>query len=209
MRQKMRPELVPPRIVSAPAGAAPADYRPWVEIAALVRVSVARWGFSEDTWVHWAVPVLEGRVEQAGTVPFDPGRCAAFPGEPPVELQRGEAALDEAGASSLGEALLSQWKPEVHYHPVLRLSSRLDEPSEAFQRRCAALVNRTVRRREGSAFDTEAAARLAAAIESRVVTGEELEVLHWRVGVGWYPAGVGPAPAPRDPLMHDEPGAGA
>jgi len=209
MWQKMRPELVPPRIVSAPAGAAPADYRPWVETAALVRVSVARWGFSEDTWVHWAVPVLEGRVEQAGTVPFDPGRRAAFSGEPPVEQRRCDAVLDEAVARRLCDALLAQWRPQVHYHPVLRLSSRLDEPSEAFRRRCAALVNRTVRRREGSAFDTEGAVRLAGAIESRVVTGEELEVLHWRVGVGWYPAGVGPAPAPRDPLMHDEPGAGA
>ena len=209
MWQKMRPELVPPRTISAPAGTDPTDYRPWVETAALVRVSVARWGFSEDTWVHWAVPVLEGRVEQAGTVPFDPGRRAAFSGEPPVEQRRCDAVLDEAVARRLCDALLAQWRPQVHYHPVLRLSSRLDEPSEAFRRRCAALVNRTVRRREGSAFDTEGAVRLAGAIESRVVTGEELEVLHWRVGVGWYPAGVGPAPAPRDPLMHDEPGAGA
>jgi len=205
----MRPELVSPRIISAPAGAAPADYRPWVEVAALVRVSVTGWDLSDEAWVHWAVPVVDGILDVDGAVSFDPGRRAAFPGEPPIELRRGGAALDEAGASGLGEALLSQWKPEVHYHPVLRLASRVDEPSEAFRRRCAALVNRAVPRRDGSACDAAEAARLAATIESRVVTGEELEVLHWRVGVGWYPAGVGPAPAPRDPLMHDKPGAGA
>jgi hypothetical protein len=209
MREKMRPELVPPRIVSAPAGTAPADYRPWVEVAALVRVSFAGWDSSDEAWVHWAVPVIEGILDLNGAVSFDPGRRAAFPGEPPVELQRGEATLDEPGASSLGEALLSQWEREVHYHPVLRLASRLDEPSEAFRRRCVALATQAVPRREGSAWDPKEATRLAAAIESRVLTGEALEVRHWRVGVGWYPAGVEPAPAPGDPLMHDGPGAGA
>ena len=193
MRQKMRPELVLPRTISAPAGTNPVDYRPWVEVAALVRVSVTPWGFSENTWVHWAVPVLEGRLEQAGAVPFDPGRRAAFAGKPPVERRRCEAALDEAVARRLYEALLAQWSPRLHYHPVLQLSSRLDEPVEVFRRWCASLVVRGPRLGKGSASEREAAGRLAEGVETRVLSGGEIEVLHLRVGVGWYPDGVEPA----------------
>jgi len=205
----MRPEIVMPRVVSTPAGTPPTSYRPWVEVAALVRMSIATWGSSDETWVHWAVPVVEETLNPDGAVPFDPGRRAAFPGDPAPELRGGEVTIDESIAAGLCQALHERWEPQVHYHPVLRLGSRLDESGEEFRQRCASVFSRVARERGGAASDHEARARLAAAFESRAVTGNELEVLHWRVGVGWYPAGVGPAPAPRDPLMHDEPGAGA
>jgi hypothetical protein len=209
MRENMRPELVPPRIVSARAGSAPAHYRPWVEVAALVRMTIAAWGSSDETWVHWAVPVVEDSPDPDGGVPFDPGRRAAFPGDPAPELRAGEAAIDEGSAAGLCQSLRDRWRPQVHYHPVLRLSSRLNEPREEFQRRCASVFSRAARQRGGAASDREAGARLAAAFESRTLTGDELEVLWWRVGVGWYPAGVEPTATPVNPLMQDNPGADA
>ena len=205
----MRPELVPPRVVSAPAGIMPTRFRPWVEVAVLVRMTIAAWGSLDETWVHWAVPVVGESPDPDGGVPFDPGRRAAFPGDPAPELRGGEVTIDEGSAAGLCQALHERWEPQVHYHPVLRLSSRLDEPEEEFRQRCASVFSRVARQRGGAVSDREARARLAAAFESRILAGDELEVLWWRVGVGWYPAGVEPASAARDPLMHDEPGTGA
>ncbi len=166
----------------------------------MVRVSVAGWGLDDTSWVHWAVPVWEGRAELLGAVTFDPGRRAAVPGEPSPELRRSEAALDETAAARLGEALLARWRPWVHYSPALRLPSRLDEPVEAFRQRCIGLFGSVPTRCEGFDGDGKGTGRLAAAIESRVLSGDELEVVLWRVGVGWYPTGVEPAPASADPL---------
>jgi hypothetical protein len=200
MRAVRRPDLVRPRTISAPAGAAPAGYRPWIEVAAVVRVSVAGWGLDDTSWVHWAVPVSEGQPEPSSAVTFEPGRRAALPGKPSPELRRGEAALDETAAAGLCEALLARWRPRVHYDAALRLPSRLDEPLEAFRRRCLGLFGPVPGRREGCDRGGEEAERLAEAIESRALSGDELEVLLWRVGVGWYPTGVEPAPASADPL---------
>lgn len=200
MRAVKRPDLVRPRTISALTGTAPVGYRPWVEVAAVVRVSVAGWGLDDTSWVHWAVPVSEGQAEPQGAVAFDPGRRAAVPGEPSPELRRSEAALDEAAAARLGEALLARWRPRVHYSAALRLPSRLDEPLEAFRQRCIGLFGSVPGRCEGFDRDGKETKRLAAAIESRALSGDELEVLLWRVGVAWYPTGVEPAPASADPL---------
>jgi hypothetical protein len=200
MRAVKRPDLVRPRTISAPTGTAPVGYRPWVEVAAVVRVSVAGWGLDDTSWVHWAVPVSDGQAEVLGAVTFDPGRRAALPGEPSPELRRGEAALNETAAARLCEGLLARWQPRVHYNAALRLPSRLDEPLEAFRQRCIDLVGPVPGRREGSDRDGKETARLAAAIEGRALSAEELEVLLWRVGMGWYPTGVEPAPASADPL---------
>jgi hypothetical protein len=194
-------------MVSAAAGSAPASYRPWVEVAALVRMTIAAWGSSDETWLHWAVPVVEGRPDPDGWVLFDPGRRAAFPGNPAPELRAGEVAIDECSAAGLCESLQRRWRPQVHYHPVLRLCSRPDESREEFRRRCASVFSRAAGQRSGGASGGEASARLAAAFESRTLTVDELEVLWWRVGVAWYPEGVGPAPAQADPLMHGRSGA--
>lgn len=178
MRAVKRPDLVRPRTLSAPTGTAPVGYRPWVEVAAVVRVSVAGWGLDDTSWVHWAVPVSEGQAELLGAVTFDPGRRAAFPGEPSPELRRGEAALDETAAARLGEALLARWRPRVHYNTALRLPSRLDEPLETFRQRCIGLFGPEPGRRKGSDRDVKETERLAAVIESRVLSGDELEVMH-------------------------------
>lgn len=193
MRPVRRPDLVRPRTISAPAGTAPAGYWPWVEVAAVVRVSVAGWGLDDTSWVHWAVPVSEGQPEVSSAVTFDPGRRAALPGEPSPELRRREAALDETVAARLGEGLLARWQPRVHYNAALRLPSRLDEPLGAFRRRCIGLFGPIPGRREGCDRGGKEAERLAEAIESRALSGDELEVLLWRVGVVWYPDGVEPA----------------
>jgi hypothetical protein len=200
MRAVKRPDVVRPRTISAPTGTAPVGYRPWVEVAAAVRVSVTGWGLDDTSWVHWAVPVSEGEAEPLGAVTFDPGRRAALPGEPSPELRRGEAALDETVAARLCEALLARWRPRVHYNAALRLPSRLDEPLEAFRQRCIGLFGPVPGRRQGTDRDVKETQRLAAAVESRVASGNEFEVLHWRVGVGWYPTGVEPAPASVDSL---------
>jgi hypothetical protein len=200
MRAVKRPDLVRPRTLSAPTGSAPVGYRPWVEVTAVVRVSVAGWGLDDTSWVHWAVPVSEGHAALLGAITFDPGRRAAVPGEPSPELRRGEASLDETAAARLGEALLARWRPRVHFNTALRLPSRLDEPLKAFQQRCIGLFGPEPGRRKESDRDVKETERLAAAVESRVLSGDELEVLHWRVGVAWYPTGVEPAPASADPL---------
>jgi hypothetical protein len=193
MQQSMRPELVCPRTVSAPAGSQPSGFRPWAEVAALVRVSVAAWNLSEDTWVHWAAPVAKASPDPGGAFRFDPGRRAAFRGEPPAERRLEELTLDEATADHLCEAVLSGWHPCVHYNTVLRLRSRIDEPLETFRHWCASLVSGGPRLRKGSALEREAADRVANSIVTRVLSGGEIEVVQLRVGIAWYPDGVEPA----------------
>ncbi len=207
MRRLMRPEFSAPRTVSSPAGGELQRYRPWVEVSALVRVSVAGWDVAETAWVHWAVPVKDGRADLEGTVVFDPGRRAAAPGEPAAELRAGESALDEEEAVRVCEALAERWRPRLHFHNQLRLASRLDEPPDAFRRRCLALLAPVLRNVDSSRRKGEFA-RLAASIESRELRAGELHVLRWRVGVGWYPSGIEPAAAPEDPMMLGSQGQG-
>ncbi len=201
MRAKMRPELRPARTVSAPAGGAPVEYRPWVEVALQVRARVPAWGLEEDGWVHWAVPVRAGRPDLNAARPFDPGRRAAVVGEPPDEVRQGETTLDESEAAGICEVLLARWQPRVHFHSDLRIPSRLEESLEDFRRRCLRLLPPPLRGGGLQGSEAAEAARLAASIESRTIADDELLVLTLRVGLGWYPAGVEPAAAPADPLM--------
>lgn len=197
----MRPELRPARTLSAPAGQSKAGYRPWIEVAVQVRVSVPEWGLDETGWVHWAVPVRVGRPDLNAALPFDPGRRAAVVGEPPGELRRSEASLDGSETARICEVLLARWQPRVHFHSVLRIPSRLEEPLEDFRRRCLRLLPPLLRGGGLQGSEAAEAARLAASIESRALADDELLVLTLRVGLGWYPAGVEPAAAPADPLM--------
>ena len=48
--------------------------------------------------------------------------------------------------------------------------------------------------------------RLGAAIESRELRAGELQVVRWRVGVGWYPSGIEPVAEPEDPMMRGSQG---
>jgi hypothetical protein len=201
MRAKMRPELCPARTVSAPVGGAPFEYRPWVEVALQVRARVPAWGLEEDGWVHWAVPVRAGRPDLNAATPFDPGRRAAVVGEPPEGVRQGETRLDESEAARICEALLARWRPQIHFHSVLRIPSRLEEPLEDFRRHCLRLLPPPLRGGGPQGSKEAEAAPLAASIESRALTDDELLVLTLRVGLGWYPAGVEPVAAPTDPLM--------
>jgi hypothetical protein len=196
----MRPELSPPRTVSKPAGAGSATYRPWVEVSAFVHIAVSAWGVEDTTWVHWAMPVDDGRVEVERTINFDPNRRAATLGEPAASARVVRSELNHDEAARVCGILAEVWKPRLHYHVGLRLASSLDEPIEVFRRRCLALLAPVLRTLEPSRRESESA-RLISAIETRELSGRELKVLRWRVGVGWYPLGIEPAPAPEDPMM--------
>jgi hypothetical protein len=208
MLENVRPELVSPRTVSAPTGDAIPRYRPWVEVSAQVRISVEEWKLDEELWVHWAVPWLESGPDLDAALPFDPGRRAASAGEPPAELRSESVALGEDAAADLCRRLRAGWVPRAHYHPVLHLASGLDESPEAFRRRCVGLFAGAARRVQSPGREGRDAGRLGGAFETRALSGDELAVVRWRVGVGWYPAGVAPAPAPRDPLMQEGFGGG-
>jgi len=196
----MRLEISPSRTVSSPSGIQRRRYQPWVEVSALVRVSVASWGVAETAWVHWAVPVRGGRANLDGAVAFDPGRRAAVPGEPPAEARADWSAFAEGEAVRVCDALAERWTPQLHYHTELRLASSLDEPVEGFRRRCLGVLAPALRSLDPTRRGGEAA-RLVAAIESRELGSGELQVMRWRVGVGWYPSGIAPAPARREPMM--------
>jgi hypothetical protein len=194
-------ELVPSRCLLAPAGAAAAPFCPWIEIAALVDVSVVEWAFADVFWLHWAVPVRDGRVDASAAVAFDPGRRSAYAGEP-AEAERAEVyTLDRDSARGLWESLWNGSRPLLHHHVALGLTSGLGEPRSAFQRRCLRLMAPA-----GSAGLNEeqfaaAIAQLAAQIETRPLKESDLRVSRCRVGVGWYPHGVAPSLADPELLV--------
>jgi hypothetical protein len=169
-------------------------------VSALVHIAVWAWGVEDTTWVHWAMPVHDGRADVERMIAFDPNRRAATLGEPAVSVRAGRSDLNHDEAARVCEVLAEVWNPRLHYHGGLRLASSLDEPVEVFRRRCLALLAPVLRNLESSRRESESA-RLISAIESRELSGRELKVLRWRVGVGWYPSGIEPAPAPEDPMM--------
>jgi hypothetical protein len=175
-------------------------YTPWVEVNALVRVVVADWDVLDTAWAHWAIPLDAGRAEVNRAIGFDPSRRAATPGEPAVGVRARRGNLEEGEAERVCEALAGRWRPRLHLHTELRVVSRLDESVEGFRRRCVALSAPVLRRLDPSRRAGEIA-RLAAAIETRELRGSELDVLRWRVGVGWYPSGIEPAGWAEDPMM--------
>jgi hypothetical protein len=200
MRRPMRPELSAPRTISRPAGAGSATYLPWVEVSALVHLAVSAWGVEDTTWMHWAMPVDDGRPNVERMIGFDPNRRAATPGEPAVSARAGRSDLNPDEVARVCEVLAEVWKPRLHFHAGLRLASGLDEPIEVFRRRCLALLAPVLRNLESPRCKVESARRTST-IESRELGGPELKVLRWRVGVGWYPSGIEPSPAPEDPMM--------
>jgi len=169
MRRMGRLELDAQRTVSAPSGRRPSAYHPWVEVTAHVRVAVPDWDLDEPAWVHWAVPVVEGRADPSRAFAFDPGRRAATPGAPPSGARRPEATVGREEAERLCEALLAAWRSRLRKRPV-------GEPRQA-----------TGGRGTGGAPSGQAS-------ESQGGEGR-LEVETWRVRVAWYPEGVEPRPA--------------
>jgi hypothetical protein len=202
MRRPMRLSLVPPRTVSKPTTSTNADYRPWIEVSALARVVVSAWDVKETAWVHWAAPIREGVIDVERVVGFDPGRRAATPCAPGPAVRTEDADVGEEEASRVCKAIADQWRPRLHFHPRLRFASSVDEPSEAFRRRCLALMIPALRNLEASRRAAETA-KLLAEIESRDLNGGEVIVLMWRVGVGWYPAGIEPSCGWGNPMMLD------
>jgi hypothetical protein len=202
MRRSMRLSLVPPRTVSRPTNSTTAEYQPWVEVSVLARFVVPAWDVEETAWVHRAAPIDGGVADVERVVGFDPGRRAATPGAPPSTARAGAADLGEEEALRICRAIADRWRPSLHFHPRLRLVSRVDEPSETFRRRCLAVMLPALRKLDAAHRALETA-KLLAEVESRELDRGELVVLVWRVGVGWYPSGTEPSPAPGDPMMLD------
>jgi hypothetical protein len=194
-------ELVPSRCLSAPVGAVAAPFLPWIEIAALVDVSVAEWGFADSFWLHWAVPMREGRADVGAAVAFDPGRRAAYPGEPAETARAHACALDRDSAQALWESLWTGFQPLLHHHAALGLTSGLDESLSAFRRHCLRLMTPPGSVGLSQEQTATALAHLAAQVETRPLKGSEIRVSRCRVGVGWYPLGVAPSLADPELLV--------
>ncbi len=196
----MRLELCAPRTVSVPAGTPAPTFRPWLEVSALARVAVPTWEVKETAWAHWAMAIHGARADVDAARPFDPSRRAAAPGEPPEAARVDDGRLEEGEAVRVCEILERRWRPELHYHPVLRLASTLGEPLEAFRRRCRAALAPALLSAMGARRSREATP-LVAEVESRLLGAGELEVLRWRAGVAWYASIIQPEAAPEDPMM--------
>jgi len=194
-------EVVPSRCLSAPVGAAAAPFSPWIEIAALVNVVVAEWAFSDSFWLHWAVPVWAGRADARAAVAFDPGRRAAYPGEPSEGERAHVCALDSDSARALWESLWSGFQPLLHHHAALGLTSGLGEALSEFRRRCLRLMAPPGDAGLSNERIAAAMAQLAAQIETRPLKESEIRVSRCRVGVGWYPHGVAPSLADPELLV--------
>ena len=188
--------------MSAAPGARAGVFAPWVEAALRVRILVVEWGHAEESWVHWAIPVAAGAAVPGKTRPFDPGRRAGMPGDPPIGAQRPPFVLDAGGAHAVATQLLALWQPRLHRHAGLGLVSGLGEDAASFRRRClsplAALLRQGVMAGEEGAATV---ARLAGDIETRPLDAGTMEVLVARVGVAWYPAGTSPQDASGELLI--------
>jgi hypothetical protein len=155
---------------------------------------------NETGWAHWAMSVHGGRADVDTARPFDPSRRAAGPGEPPEAVRLDDGRLEEGETARVCEFLERRWRPELHFHPVLRLASTLGEPLDAFRRRCRAALALAMHGAMGARRSSEAG-RLVAGVESRRLGAGELEVLLWRAGVAWYASPIQPEAAPDDPMM--------
>ncbi len=133
MRRMGGPELVPPRTISSPAGSRPRRYRPWVEVAASVRLSRSANRASERVWVHWAVPVVGGRPQVAGAFACDPGRRAATPGAPAADGGGAEVRLGPAEATQLCDELAAALRRELR-EAVAAPPADPDDDAVSFER---------------------------------------------------------------------------
>jgi hypothetical protein len=191
----MRLEIAPACHVVAPPGDVAPCHSAWLEGALRLRATVVPWHFREEAWSHWAAPLGGDGASWGAPRRFDPGRFALAPGRPDGATAP-DPALGEQAAAAFVELVIGQWRPVLHRQPELALVSRLDEPLEEFRRRCRSALRPLLT--AGPADPAELAtesARLSAAIESISLGGEEIIVLHGRIGVVWYPVGREPAAA--------------
>ncbi len=168
-------------------------FRPWVEVGVLAHLRVDEWEVREDAWLHRAAPVEEGTVCWERAVPFSPELRSCTAGEPPPQQREGDFRLEAREAEQVAVALLAALRPTLSRHATLRIVSRPGESPEAFRRRLLQSVGPAVR--AGTWRGEEAAAglaRLAAAVETRQLAGEEFSARRLLVGVVWYPLGVDP-----------------
>ena len=154
-------------------------------------------------------PCRRGSPDPDGAVPFDPGRRAGVPGDPAPSCAPAKLRSTRRGAAGLCRVARERWRPQVHYHPVLRLSltartSRGERVSAAVPGALGAAAAAAARQGDASAAR---AARGGVSRAGRVTGRRARGALRARVGVGWYPAGVEPGrPTPASPLMHGQRG---
>ncbi|MGE5236596.1 MAG: hypothetical protein ACM3O7_09625 [Acidobacteriota bacterium] len=194
MRNMVRAEILPPRTLSRRVTERGGIFLPWVEVSAQVVVRVASWGREEAGWVHWAVPVVDGKIVIDRVRACDPGLRAGRLGGPDglavgTREEPSESEIREAAA-----ALWSRCRLEVHRLGDSGPVSRIGEPRDVFRRRCLALL-RPSHAREVSAGSRGAGtlASLAASIETITPGPDELEVRRLEARVVWYPPGQEPS----------------
>jgi hypothetical protein len=197
-----RVELAPPCRIAAPPGGGGGPLLPWMEAALLVRVRLPAWQHREEAWLHWAVALAPDGSPAASPRRFEPGRYAREPLAGGTTIGADVPGPGEAEARAFVGDLLASWRPVVHRHVELGLVSGLDEPREAFRRRCLAalrpLLTDATGRRESAAAEL---ARVAGGIETAVVERADVELRFARVGVGWYPEGREPVLPPDELLI--------
>ena len=205
MRRMLRPRLEPPRTVSAPAGAVPVPYRPWVEIAARVCVDLPAWGVAERAWVHWALPVRSGAPAADAARRSDPARRAARLGEPDAGEREGDAQLAPDLAAELCAGLAAGFATRIFRCPGLGLTSRPGESRSEFAARCLDAAAPALARGRSAAARRDLAS-VVGAIEERSLGPGEIRFDGWRAGVAWFPNGIEPATPAAEPLLHAEGG---
>jgi hypothetical protein len=195
------PALQAPRWIGARGASDGAEFVPWLEVSALVRLRVDAWRHDDRFWVHWAVPCPGGAPQPGSARRFDPGRRAGQAGEPHEAGRGGQAPGDDV-ARNTAARLLAGWRPLLHRHELLELVSRADEPVEQFRRRCLAAFGPAVRSGELRGEQAQATlARLADGIESRTLGPAEVEAESVQVRIAWYPADEPPTTAADDLLL--------
>jgi hypothetical protein len=195
------PALQGPRWIHARGASGGAEFVPWLEVSALVRVRVDAWQHDERLWLHRAVPCADGAPRLDAARAFDPGRRAGRAGEPADSLRAG-APPDERAALEAGARLLAGWRPLLHRHDLLGLVSRPDEPVEQFRHRCLGALGPAIRSGGLRGDGAQAAlARLAGGIESRALGAGEVEAESVQVRIAWYPADEPPTTNADDLLL--------
>ena len=196
--------MAPPRHVPPARGVETGAWSPWLEAALLVRTEIPAWEHAEEAWLHWTFRVTPDGRPFGPARAYDPSCHAAVPGEPETGGGPPLPEIREAAARELVAEHLAGWRPVVHRHRELGVISRLDEPGETFRKRCLSPLRPLLQRDGASMPPAEIAARLgtlASGIETAHLGADSLELRCARLAVVWYPAGIGPALAPVDPMV--------
>lgn len=185
--------LDPPRTIALPSGWSDPSYRPWVEVTVAADTVLPEWGLAERIWLHWAVPVRDGRLRSGEARRFDPGRRSAVPGEP-ESARRGETfQLRASEVGPLATGLLAREALEVHRLTPAGPLSAVGESLRVFRHRCLRLLGPVVSADAGSPEQTAAElGALVGGIESRRLDAGALRPIVVRARVGWYPAPLEP-----------------